>query len=133
LDEAVLERLAFFAVDADFGDLELAAGLVRRLVGRDALADEFDFLVDDLPGAATSAAAALFFLGFTRVERQDVEQEAEHLVGRQDARGGFGVRMHADRDRRLLLDALVDVLLLGGLSHELRHLEREDFAIGLRG
>lgn len=131
MDEAVLERLAFFAVNADFADLELAAGLVRGLVGRDALADEFDFLVDDLRGAATSAAA-FFFVGFTRVERQDVEQEVEHLVGRQDARGGFGVRMHADRDRRLFLDALVDVLLLGGLSHELRHLEREDFAIGLR-
>merc|ERR550537_968017 len=59
LDEAVLEGLALLAVDADFGDLELAAGEVGRLVGRDALADELDLLVDDLRGAAASAALAL--------------------------------------------------------------------------
>ena len=131
LDEAVLERLAFLAVDADFVDLELAAGEVRRLVVGDFVADELDFLVDDLRGAAAPAAALFVVAPIAGVERQDVEQEVEHLVGREDARGGFGVGVHADRDGRLLLDALLDVLLLGGLRDQLRDFEREDLAVGL--
>lgn len=122
LDEAVLEWFAFFAVNADFRELELAAGVVGGLVGRDAFADELDLLVDDRSGAAASASS-LFIFSFAGVERQDVEQETEHLVGRQDTRRGFGVRVHADRYRRLLLDALFDVLFVCYEGHELRHFE----------
>ena len=131
LDEAVLEGFALLAVDADFGDLELAAGEVGRLVGGDALADELDLLVDDLGRPASASALALLGVVCAGVERQDVEQEVEHGVGEEDARGRFGVGVHADRDGRLLLDALVDVLLLGGIRHQLRDLEGEQFAVGL--
>jgi len=118
LDKAVLERLAFLTVDADFANLVLAARLVRRLVSWDAFFDELDFLVDHLGGSAASASGFFSFaFCLTRVEGQDVEQEAKHVVGEQDARRGFGVRVHADGNRRLLFDALVDVLLLSCESH----------------
>lgn len=79
LDEAVLERLALLPVNADFGDFELAAGEVWRLVVRDTVCDKLHLLRDDLRRAS---APASFFLGFvgSGVQRQNVEQEAEHRI-----------------------------------------------------
>jgi len=114
LDKAVLEGLAFLTVNADFANLILATWLVGRLVSWNAFFDELDFLVDHLGGSTASASRFFSFsFCFARVEGQDVEQEAKHVVGEQDARCGFGVRVHADGNWRLLFDALVNVLLLG--------------------
>jgi len=131
LDEAILEWFAFFTVYADFREFKLTAGEVWGLVGRNAFANELNHFVDDLSGSATSCISCLFFFIRARIEGQDVEQEAEHFVGRDDPRCSFGIRVHTNRNRRLFFDTFFDVLFLGLLCDQLRHFERELFAVGL--